>query len=70
MSRSRVNNESTGFLWKKTKNEKRRQQSQTTGKQKGVHCQATPIERYMAKRNRSWKHQEYETWSESHTGKK
>jgi hypothetical protein len=61
---------STGFNWKRTKLEKLRRKAQTPGKQKGAHCQASSLERYIAKRNRSYKHLLYEQWSETHKGKK
>ena len=61
---------SMGFNWKRKVNEKKRRGSQTAGTQKGKHCTADAKERYMAKRNRSYKHPDYEDWSKSHTGHK
>ena len=35
---------------------------QTSGKTKGLNCQATAKERYMAKHSRSYKHPDYGSW--------
>ena len=43
---------------------------QTAGSSKGANCKATPIQRYMAKRNRSYKHRRYAEWSEKFRGQK
>jgi hypothetical protein len=36
--------------------------SQTPGKAKQGNCKSTPLSRYMARKNRSYKHQKYEQW--------
>lgn len=65
---------STGYDWCCKKKQKTKNliggKGQTPGRQKGADCQATPQERFMAKRNRSYKHKSYSQWSASHTGKK
>lgn len=38
--------------------------SHTPGRIKGEHCQASPLDKYMAKRNRSYKHEDYSKWCE------
>lgn len=53
-----------GFDWN-TKNErKNRVRSQTPGKQKGINCQATVLDRFFAKTSRSYKHKGYAAWIE------
>lgn len=42
---------------------------QTRGKDKGTTCQASKLERYMTKRNRSWKHKKYGEWCRTYDGK-
>lgn len=44
--------------WRSNKMRKANKGSQTPGKAKGL--VATPIQRYMCTRNRSWKHPRYE----------
>lgn len=41
---------------------KRRKGSQTPGKTKGVTCKADAMDKYMAKRSRSYKHPLYSAW--------
>lgn len=60
---------STGYDWCRRRNKKKKK-SQTSGSQKGLSCQATSLERYMAKKNRSYKHDGYENWCNSHQDKK
>jgi hypothetical protein len=43
--------------WKVRKLEKGRRASQDTGKSKGI--VASPLQRYMCRANRSWKHAQY-----------
>lgn len=38
--------------------------SQTPGRQKGESCQASSLDRYMAKSSRSYKHKGYGVWLE------
>lgn len=45
--------------WKSKQQRKERRQSHTPGNTKGVRCQATSLERYIARRNRSYKHPVY-----------
>jgi hypothetical protein len=61
---------STGFDWCKKRDKRKGKKSQTPGKMKSLNCQATPLERYIARRNRSYKHPGYSTWCASHTGVK
>lgn len=49
-------------LWRKNKDRKLRCGNQTPGKAKGLTCQASSQDRYMAKHNRSYKHPDYDTW--------
>lgn len=53
--------------WCKRRDRKRknRQKGQTAGKTKGANCQATALERYMAKTSRSYKHPLYSHWLEA-----
>ena len=55
--------------WKRKKFNKLRKASNTPGRQKVATCQASKIERYMAKRNRSWKHKRYGEWCRMYDGK-
>lgn len=52
------------FNWKRKKNRKLKMVSRTPGSQKGERCQAKPLQRYMAKKSRSYKHHSYRTWCE------
>ena len=45
-----------------------RDKKQTPGKQKGLNCQATVLEKYMAKRNRSYKDPKYGRWLQIKNG--
>ena len=36
--------------------------SQTAGKDKGLNCRATPLEKWMASSSRSYKHPRYGDW--------
>ena len=44
----------------------RSRMSGTPGSTKGLHCQATLMERYFARKSRSYKNAGYITWSKSH----
>ena len=44
--------------------------SQTPGKSKDWNCKRDPDSPYMAKRNRSHKHEGYASWSARHRGEK
>ena len=55
----RNHNTSNMGSWKARKFDKKTKASRTPGKSKGVNCQSTPLERYMAKHNRSYKHPSY-----------
>lgn len=50
--------------WKTKVERKKRVGNQTPGRVKGLNCQATPMEKFMAKCSRSYKHREYGTWLE------
>jgi len=52
------------FDWKRTIERKRARGNQTPGSTKGKRCQATAIDRYMAKSSRSYKHKDYPAWLE------
>lgn len=45
-------------LWKSNKIQKKTRGSQTTGRQKGI--VASSLQKYMCRRNRSWKHPLYQ----------
>lgn len=53
-----------GAAWRKTKKRKIAKKSQTAGTSKVVTCQATSLERYMAKRSRSYKHRLFSSWEQ------
>lgn len=55
---------SMGFDWCRNRSRKKSRRSQTPGKSKGLACQASPLQRHMAKANRSYKHKGYATWFE------
>lgn len=61
---------STGADWRKNTYQKKKKGSQTAGKMKAENCQATPLARYMARRNRSYKHRGYSNWCVKHDGTK
>lgn len=44
--------------------------SMTPGKTKGASCKATPLARYMCRRNRSYKHKMYPVWYVQKNGEK
>ena len=44
--------------------------SRTPGKQKGLNCQATSLDKYIAKHNRSYKHPAYAAWCAKKKGHK
>ena len=48
--------------WRSHKIMKKNKGSQTPGSQKGDSCKASPLDRYMAKSGRSYKHPEYPAW--------
>ena len=48
--------------WRSKIERKRLRGSQTPGSQKTLACQATALERFFAKRSRSYKHQGYAEW--------
>lgn len=50
--------------WKTVKDGKRSRASRTPGIQKGPHCQASPLKKYLAKHERSYKHKDYHRWNE------
>lgn len=55
--------------WKTRKLQKKGKGSQTPGKAKGANCQATPEDRYFAKRSRSYKDEKgYHDWCEKKRG--
>lgn len=64
-----VKNQGMG-TWKNKSISKTSKASRTPGKAKGANCQSTVLERYMAKRNRSYKHPSYSLWCEIMTGNK
>uniref|UniRef100_A0A6H1ZAT5 Uncharacterized protein n=1 Tax=viral metagenome TaxID=1070528 RepID=A0A6H1ZAT5_9ZZZZ len=51
-----------GFDWRRKQTQGRNRGSQTPGRTKVLSCHASPLERYFAKRNRSYKHIGYEDW--------
>ena len=55
----------TSATWKSKKNGSKKKASRTSGSQKGENCQANSLKRYVAKRNRSYKHKGYEGVIES-----
>jgi hypothetical protein len=65
MGRSKQN-ESTGHDWRKNTYQRKRKASRTAGIMKNENCKASPLERYMARRSRSYKHRDYAQWSKSH----
>lgn len=54
-----------GHGWKSKVEQKKRKGNQTSGRTKGDRCQADKTARFMARRNRSWKHPEYAAWEAS-----
>jgi hypothetical protein len=54
--------------WKDKIVRKKSKGSQTPGKLKGPKCQATGLDRLMAKRNRSYKSPEYTRWCQRKPG--
>lgn len=50
--------------WKRKvlKKQARFSQGQASGKSKGGSCQASTMQRYFAKRSRSYKHKDYANW--------
>ncbi len=54
--------------WKKKSINKTRKGSTTPGISKGDNCKATPLDKWMAKAGRSYKHPEYSNWCKSHRG--
>lgn len=54
--------------WRRNIYKKRGKMSQTPGSTKGDNCQATGLDRLMAKRNRSWKHPLYAAWCRKKRG--
>jgi len=56
--------ESSGTMgsWKSKKSDKRTYASHTAGKDKQENCKATVMDRYFAKRARSYKHPRYGEW--------
>lgn len=54
---------------KKDKKKANFNKGQTPGSAKGATCQASRLERYMAKRNRSWKHKKYGEWCRTYDGR-
>lgn len=61
---------SNGFSWQSKKRKKIKSQHQTPGSTKGGSCVATPLQKMMAKRNRSWKHAGYSDWLRQKNGDK
>lgn len=52
----------TMATWRARKMRKAGKASRTPGKQKGVNCKATMIEKYLARAGRSYKHPKYSQW--------
>ena len=48
-----------GFFWKCKINRKAKRGSRTPGSEK---CKIRPLDRYLAKRSRSYKHPEFKNW--------
>lgn len=55
-------NASTGVLWRWKRDRKKQRGSTTPGANKGENCHASNLDRFMSKRNRSYKHKEYAGW--------
>lgn len=55
--------------WRQRKRRKAGKGSQTPGKDKNG-CSSSPLDRTIARRNRSWKHPKYPQWCEAKTGGK
>lgn len=53
-----------GAKWR-SRRDKKKQSSQTPGRQKNVGCQATPKEKFFAKRSRAYKTKDYGSWLDS-----
>ena len=51
-----------GWRSKKERKLKNKFKGQTPGKQKGETCQASTMDRHMAKCSRSYKHRDYRSW--------
>lgn len=51
-----------GFNWCKQREKRKRSRSVTAGKTKGNNCVCKPIEKYLAKSSRSYKHTAYPVW--------
>jgi len=58
---NRQQNESTGAHWCRRRDEKKRKASRTAGKEK-KNCHASPQDKFMTSRERSYKHPEYIAW--------
>ena len=54
--------------WKTRKNAKKGKGSQTPGSKKGASCQATAIEKWMARASRSYKDPRYSQWCKIKNG--
>ena len=50
--------------WKNRQERKRARQSHTSGDQKTKQCQTTPLKKFLATRERSYKYPEYARWDE------
>jgi hypothetical protein len=59
---------STMAGWKSKKTSKGKKASRTPGNTKGLNCQASPLDRIFATRNRSHKYQGYSEWCLRKTG--
>jgi len=57
-----------GAWWKRKVERKLRKRSITDGRTKGPKCEATSVDRYMAKTSRSYKHRDYKEWCEKKDG--
>lgn len=58
------------FFWRSVRNNKGKRASRTPGRMKHDNCKATTLERFMAKRSRSYKHPAYGDWLKSYNVKK
>ncbi len=56
--------------WKQAQRKSLGRRSSTPGRTKGSNCQASGLDRYMAKSGRSYKHPLYEAWTRRKTGLK
>lgn len=55
---------SIDFFWMRLVDHKITRGKQTAGRTKGERCKTSPIDGYMAKKSRSYKHPNYRAWCE------